>query len=265
MTTLATVDGLTVRFKRRRRLTELRPEPFTAVDGISFELKSGAITAIVGESGSGKTTVARALLRLVPFEGAVTVDDVAVHELPRYPGIDYRRRIQAVFQDPLQALNPRHSAEQLIGEPLRVHGHRDAADHSARIDELLEQVGLDAELRPRTTRELSGGQRQRVAIARALASEPRVLVLDEALSALDVTTGNRVAGLLRALVDADNSMLFIAHDLALVRQLCDEVLVMHHGRIVERGSPDDVCDRPQDPYTQRLIAAIPDPAAALGR
>ena len=146
-----------------------------------------------------------------------------------------------------------------------MHGHRDAADHSARSDELLEQVGLDAELRPRTTRELSGGQRQRVAIARALASAPRVLVLDEALSALDVTTGNRVAGLLRALVDADNSMLFIAHDLALVRQLCDEVLVMHHGRTVERGSPDDVCDRPQDPYTQRLIAAIPDPADALGR
>ena len=263
MTVLATADGLTVRFKRPRSLTMLRPAPFTAVDDVSFELKSGAITAIVGESGSGKTTVARALLRLVPFEGEVTVDGVAVHDLPTYPGLDYRRRIQAVFQDPLQALNPRHSAEQLTGEPLRVHGHREPTEHSARIDELLEHVGLDAELRPRTARELSGGQRQRVAIARALASEPRVLVLDEALSSLDVTTGTRVARLLRALVDADSAMLFIAHDLALVRQLCDEVLVMHNGRIVERGSPDDVCDRPQDPYTQRLIAAIPDPADAL--
>ena len=167
--------------------------------------------------------------------------------------------MQAVFQDPLQALNPRHTVARIIGEPLRLHRLVERESVDARVDELLASVGLGTDLRDRTTRELSGGQRQRVAIARALATEPDLLVLDEALSALDVTSAARVASLLRAVLDDTTAMLFIGHDLAMVRQLCDDVLVMHAGQVVERGVAEQVCGDPQHDYTRRLIASIPDP------
>lgn len=257
MSVLATTDRLRVEFPRRRRLRELRPAPFVAVAGANLELRFGEITGLVGESGSGKSTVARALLRLVPFAGSVTVAGVEVGGLRSSELASYRRRVQAVFQDPLQALNPRHDVRQLVGEPLTIHGQLDARRRRARVVELLESVGLGAEHLERTSRDLSGGQRQRVAIARAIALEPSLLVLDEALSALDVTTSASVARLLRSLLRPDSGMLFIGHDLAIVRQLCDRVYVMRGGEIVESGDADRVCGTPQHPYTQQLIDSIP--------
>lgn len=251
------VDDLTVSFARRRRLGNLRPEPFLAVDHASFELRAGEITGLVGESGSGKSTLARALLRLVPFTGRATVCGTDVAALPKSPPLSYRRTVQAVFQDPLQALNSHHSVAELVGEPLEIHTGLDKRARNERIVATLESVGLDARVLPRTTRELSGGQRQRVAIARAIVVDPSLLILDEALSALDVTTAASVARLLHGLLRPDSGMLFIGHDLAMVRQLCDRVHVMRHGQIVESGTADQICGDPQHEYTQLLVASIP--------
>jgi len=254
---LGSVEDLTVRFPRRRHLRDLRPEPFVAVDHATFDLRPGEITGLVGESGSGKSTLARALLRLVPFTGRATVCGFDVGELPMSPPLAYRRTVQAVFQDPLQALNPRHTVADLVGEPLRIHADLEARDRQQRVATTLESVGLDAGFLDRTTRELSGGQRQRVAIARAIIIDPSLLILDEALSALDVTTAASVARLLHGLLRPDSAMLFIGHDLAMVRQLCDRVHVMREGRIVESGTADEVCGRPQHEYTQLLVSSIP--------
>ena len=257
MTTLASTTDLTVEFQRPRPPLGRRPEPFVAVSGASIEISPGEITGLVGESGSGKSTLARALLRLVPFTGGAMVDGVDVASLPTPAPLSYRRRVQAVFQDPLQALNPRHDVRQLVGEPLVIHTELPERDRERRIVELLESVGLGAEHLDRTSRELSGGQRQRIAIARAIAVEPSLLILDEALSALDVTTAASVARLLRGLLRPESAMLFIGHDLALVRQLCDRVYVMRAGEIVESGGADDVCGDPQHEYTKLLISSIP--------
>lgn len=257
MTTLVSTSDLTVRFARPRSLTALRPEPFVAVDRVAIEIERGAIVGLVGESGSGKSTIARALLRLVPFTGAVTVDGIDVGALPIPAPVHYRRRVQAVFQDPLQALNPRHDVGQLVGEPLAIHSTLSERARADRVVELLDAVGLGADLLGRTSRELSGGQRQRVAIARAISVDPPLLILDEALSALDVTTAASVARLLRRLLRPESAMLFIGHDLAMVRQLCDRVYVMHRGEIVESGPADDVCGSPSHDYTKLLTASIP--------
>ncbi len=257
MTVLARTDDLTVTFPRRRSLHDLRPAPFVAVDGASIELQAGEITGLVGESGSGKSTLARALLRLVPFTGAAEVAGVDVAGLPTPAPLSYRRLAQAVFQDPLQALNPRHDVAQLVGEPLVIQTGLPAADRRERVVELLMSVGLGPEHLDRTSRELSGGQRQRVAIARAIALGPPLLVLDEALSALDVTTAASVARLLRSLLRPESAMLFIGHDLAMVRQLCDRVYVMRRGVIVDHGSADEVCGDPRHEYTRLLIDSIP--------
>lgn len=254
---LVTTTDLTVEFPRRRSLTNWRPEPFVAVDRASIEINRGEITGLVGESGSGKSTLARALLKLVDFSGSATVDGVDIVDLPTPAPLSYRRSVQAVFQDPLQALNPRHDVRRLVGEPLQIHARLDARARDDRVVELLESVGLEATMLDRTSRELSGGQRQRVAIARALAVEPSLVILDEALSALDVTTAASVARLLRGLLRPDSAMLFIGHDLAMVRQLCDRVYVMRAGTIVESGDADDVCGAPRHEYTKLLIASIP--------
>jgi ABC-type glutathione transport system ATPase component len=257
MTSLASTTDLSVHFARPRALFGRRTEPFVAVDCANIEIRRGQITGLVGESGSGKSTLARALLRLVPFTGAACVDGVDVSALPTPAPLHYRRRVQAVFQDPSQALNPRHDVRQLVGEPLIIHTDLGASEREQRIIELLESVGLSAEHLDRTSRELSGGQRQRVAIARAIAVDPPLLVLDEALSALDVTTAASVARLLRNLLRPDSAMLFIGHDLAMVRQLCDQVFVMRAGKIVEAGDADEVCGNPRDEYTKLLISSIP--------
>lgn len=257
MTLLAVTNDLRVEFPRRRSIRELRPAPFVAVEGANLELRFGEITGLVGESGSGKSTLARALLRLVPFAGSATVAGFDVGNLRSSELATYRRRVQAVFQDPLQALNPRHDVRQLVGEPLTIHGNLTSRELRARVVELVESVGLEPDHLKRTSRDLSGGQRQRVAIARAIALDPVLVVLDEALSALDVTTAASVARLLRSLLRPDSGMLFIGHDLAVVRQLCDRVYVMRTGEIVESGEADSVCGDPQHPYTQKLIESIP--------
>jgi len=257
ITALATTTELTVEFPRRRTLADLRPAPFVAVDRASIEIRRGEITGLVGESGSGKSTLARALLRLVPFTGSADIDGVDVGSLPDPAPLSFRRSVQAVFQDPLQALNPRHDVRRIVGEPLAIHTELDAAGRDDRVGELLGSVGLDASFLDRTSRELSGGQRQRVAIARALAVDPALVILDEALSALDVTTAASVARLLRSLLRPDSAMLFIGHDLAMVRQLCDRVYVMRAGQIVEHGDADTVCGAPTHDYTKLLIASIP--------
>lgn len=254
---LGSVEDLTVEFPRRRRLGDFNPAPFVAVDHASIELRPGEITGLVGESGSGKSTLARALLRLVPFTGNATVCGVSVDALPASAPLSYRRLVQAVFQDPLQALNPRHAVSELVGEPLTIHTDLDARARRERVVATLESVGLDSGFLDRTTREMSGGQRQRVAIARAIVVEPSLLILDEALSALDVTTAASVARLLHGIVREDSAMLFIGHDLAMVRQLCNRVYVMRGGCVVESGTAEQVCGSPTHEYTQLLVASIP--------
>jgi peptide/nickel transport system ATP-binding protein len=238
-------------------------EELVAVDDVSFSLTARGAMAIVGESGSGKTTVARILAGLeTPTSGTAAIDDD-----PRRPGKVNRatrkrraRQVQMVFQDPYGSLDPRQTVGSAIAEMFAEHGERDVATRRTRVQELLGQVGLDdrhADARPAT---LSGGQRQRVAIARALAVAPRLLILDEAVSALDVSVQAQVINLLIDLRrETDAAFLFVSHDLAVVRQVADYCLVMRAGRIVEAGPTGDVLDHPVDPYTQRLLSAIPRP------
>ncbi len=233
---------------------------FTAVSHASLDIARGETLGLVGESGSGKTTLGRALLGLVPIDtGAIRLDgtDLADFGRPLPPSV--RKRVQAVFQDPLQALNPRHRVERIVGEPLRLHSDLRAAALRARVIGLLEQVGLSESHLRRRTNELSGGQRQRVAIARALAMEPEVLVLDEAVSALDVTTGAQILKLLERVRPQHGATLFISHDIARVRSVCDRVAVMYRGCIVELGTSDEICGNPLHPYTRLLVASVPDP------
>jgi len=236
-----------------------RSIPFTAVDRVSFQVEKGTTTALVGESGSGKSTAAKLLLRLEDVtEGRILVDgeDVAAkkgHEL-----LALRRRMQPVFQDPYGSLDPLHNIGNTVGEPLRVHGVGDAASRKARVLEVLDQVALPKTVLTRYPNELSGGQRQRVAIARALALKPDIVVLDEAVSALDVLVQAQVLDLLAGLqAELGLTYLFITHDLAVVRVIADNVAVMEKGRIVESASVDQVFASPETDYTRALLAAIP--------
>ncbi|WP_320774505.1 ABC transporter ATP-binding protein [Streptomyces sp. CRN 30] len=231
-----------------------------AVDGVSLEVRRGEALGIVGESGSGKTTLGRMLVGLLePTAGEVR------HEGTAARGVD--PRVQMVFQDPVSSLNPRRSVGESVADPLRARGARDA-EVRERVAELLERVGLDPANRTRYPHEFSGGQRQRVGIARALAADPRVLVCDEPVSALDVTTQAQVVALLDELRrELGLALVFIAHDLAVVRQVSDRLAVMRGGRVVEYGPADEVYESPGDPYTRRLLAAVPalDPALAARR
>lgn len=225
----------------------------TAVDGVSLTVRHGETLGVVGESGSGKTTLGRMLVGLLePTSGSLTRVD----------------RVQMVFQDPVSSLNPRRSVGESVADPLRARGQRDEGTIRARVRDLLERVGLDPEQYDRYPHEFSGGQRQRVGIARALAAEPRLIVCDEAVSALDVTTQAQVTALLAGLQEELGlALVFIAHDLAVVRQVSDRVAVMRHGRIVEEGPVEQVYGDPRDPYTKQLLAAVPalDPALAAVR
>ncbi|MFB6819447.1 dipeptide ABC transporter ATP-binding protein [Streptomyces sp. NPDC056347] len=226
---------------------------FTAVDGVSLAVRRGETLGIVGESGSGKTTLGRMLVGLLePTSGRLTRD----------------ARVQMVFQDPVSSLNPRRSVGESVADPLRAAGQRDEKAIRARVAELLTRVGLDPESYDRYPHEFSGGQRQRVGIARALAAEPELIVCDEAVSALDVTTQAQVTALLARLQrELGLALVFIAHDLAVVRQVSDRVAVMRQGRIVEQGTVDEVYADPKEPYTRQLLAAVPalDPALAAVR
>jgi oligopeptide transport system ATP-binding protein len=262
MPDLLTVTDLRKEFQVRRE-GSLRREPFVAVDGVSFALPDGGALAIVGESGSGKSTCARVIVGLErATSGGITVEgqDWSHGHVGRGDRLRRGRVVQMVFQDPYLSLDRRQTVRACLSECLTLHFDLDRAEREARVGSLLEQVGLNrrqADARPGA---LSGGQRQRVAIARALAAQPKLLILDEAVAALDVSIQAQVLNLLMAIREqAGIAFLFISHDLAVVRQVCDDVIVMHRGRVVERGDVENVLRHPEQPYTQRLIASMPGP------
>ena len=258
---IITVDHLTREFKLPRK-----KELFKAVDDVSFSIKRGTTLAIVGESGSGKSTVANMVLRLLnPTSGTVTYEGKNIAELKGADLLDFRRHVQPVFQNPYGSLDPMYSIYRSIEEPLRIHKIGDKKSRQNRVRELLDMVRMPASVMTRFPNELSGGQRQRIAIARAMALDPDVIVCDEAVSALDVLVQDQVLHLLNDLqAERGLSYLFITHDLAVVRQIADEVVVMQHGKLVEHATTDEVFDHPQKEYTRDLLDAIPGGNLELG-
>ncbi|MBF6173247.1 dipeptide ABC transporter ATP-binding protein [Nocardia blacklockiae] len=252
------VENLTKVFKIRGS-APWRSSSLTAVDDVSFRVRRGTTTAIVGESGSGKSTVAQMVLGLLePTSGSVTFDGREVAKLDRAGALAFRRRVQPVFQDPYGSLDPMYSIYRTIEEPLRTHRIGTSKECEATVRELLEKVSLPASVMRRYPNELSGGQRQRVAIARALALSPEVVVCDEAVSALDVLVQAQILALLNELqAELGLSYLFITHDLAVVRQIADDVVVMREGKVVEAAATTEVFDNPASDYTRGLLAAIP--------
>ncbi len=239
----------------RRRVGEVK-----AVDGVSFTVRPGQTVGLVGESGSGKTTVGRALLKLVEAtSGSVRYEGREVLPLREGAFRPLRRQMQMIFQDPFGSLNPRMTIGTIVGEALEVHFRsRSSKDRRARVAELLEKVGLKGEMMARYPHEFSGGQRQRIGIARALAVEPKFIVCDEPVSALDVSVQAQIVNLLQDLQEQDGiAYLFIAHDLAVVEHISDHVLVMHRGKIVESAPAEQIYRDPQDDYTKKLLAAVP--------
>jgi peptide/nickel transport system ATP-binding protein len=234
------------------------------VDDVSITLERGETLGLVGESGSGKSTVARMMLRLIePTSGSLrfhaadgVVDMLA---LPPREMRRLRRRIAVVFQDPYAALNPRMRVEQILSEPFAIHGEKPAEGLQPRLRAMLDEVGMPTSALPRYPHEFSGGQRQRINIARALALRPELLVLDEPVSALDVSVAAQVINLLRELQERHGlTSLFISHSMPLVRYLCQHIVVLQRGRVVESGSWDEVCNAPREAYTQQLLAATPE-------
>jgi ABC-type microcin C transport system duplicated ATPase subunit YejF len=230
------------------------------VDDISFSIRRGETLGLVGESGSGKSTVARVLLRLTePTAGKVRYAGEDMPDMGSRDMRGMRRRMQIVFQDPFAALNPRMSVRAILAEPFAIHQERPLEGLASRLAEMLRTVGLEDSALERFPHEFSGGQRQRINIARALALKPEFLVLDEPVSALDVSVGAQVINLLRDLQEKYGlTYLFISHSMPLVRYLCDRVAVMRKGKLVEMGECEQVCDSPKEEYTRQLIAATPE-------
>jgi peptide/nickel transport system ATP-binding protein len=240
------------------------PHPVRAVDGVSFAIRKGETLGLVGESGSGKSTIGRMLIRLLdPTDGDIRVEDRDIARISQHQMRPLRSRMQIIFQDPYASLNPRMRIRQILGEALDTHGlAKGKGERQARITELLDLVGLRPEYADRYPHEFSGGQRQRIGVARALAVEPTFIVADEPLSALDVSIQAQVVNLLCDLKDSLGlTMLFISHDLDVVEFLCDRVIVLYLGKIMEIAPTGTLYHHPQHPYTQALLAAspIPDP------
>jgi oligopeptide/dipeptide ABC transporter ATP-binding protein len=261
---LLEVRGLVKHFPLPRTLLDVArrrpPEAVRAVDGVSFTLERGKTLGLVGESGCGKSTLARCILRLYDADrGEVRFDGVDLLGLPEERLVPYRKRMQVVFQDPYASLNPRQRVGRTLREVLDVHGIDNPGERGRRVERLLIQVGLTPADAQKYPGEFSGGQRQRIGIARALAVEPELLLADEPLSALDVSIQ---AQILQLLLDLRRSlgltMIFISHDLRVVRYLSDEVAVMYLGRIVERAPTAELFARPRHPYTMALLAAVPE-------
>jgi oligopeptide/dipeptide ABC transporter ATP-binding protein len=255
------VEGLTVRFPIKSTILRRTLGHVSAVDGIDFTVSAGETLGLVGESGCGKSTTALTILRLIePTAGRILYcghDLTALSTRALHP---FRREMQIVLQDPFSSLDPRMTVRGIIAEPLRVHRMFRGPARNKRVDELLELVGLQPEHASRYPHQFSGGQRQRIGIARALALNPKLLVLDEPVSSLDVSIRAQIINLLKRLQnELSLAYLFIAHDLSVVRQLCDRVAVMYLGRIIEIGTKQEVLDRPTHPYTQALLSAVPIP------
>ena len=239
----------------RRKVGDIR-----AVDNVSFTIEAGKTVGLVGESGSGKTTVGRTILKLIPAtSGRVKFDGLEILPLSEREFRPLRRQIQMIFQDPFGSLNPRFTIGEIVGEALEIHfPEMSRSDRTARVAELLQLVGLRADMMRRYPHEFSGGQRQRIGIARALAVEPRFIVCDEPVSALDVSVQAQIVNLLQDIQEQFGiAYLFIAHDLAVVEHISDHVLVMHHGKIVESASAEAIYHDPQNDYTKTLLAAVP--------
>jgi oligopeptide/dipeptide ABC transporter ATP-binding protein len=249
---LLEVRDLTKTFVSKRRAIH-------AVQGVSFDLERGRALGLVGESGSGKSTTARMVVGLLtPSSGSIRLDGVELVGRSRAEWFAHRRRMQMIFQDPHASLDPRQTVESILTEPLAIHRLGKPRERRVRVLGLLEAVGLEASVLDRYPHEFSGGQRQRIGIARALALEPELLVCDEPVSALDVSIQAQIVNLLKDLEERfDLAYLFIAHDLAVVRSLCDTIAVMYLGRVVEHAPRDELFAHPRHPYTQALLSAIP--------
>ncbi|MGN0853914.1 MAG: ATP-binding cassette domain-containing protein [Kiritimatiellia bacterium] len=256
MDNILEVRDLKVWFPIKKGVLGLTAGYVKAVDGVSFDLRRGETLGVVGESGCGKSTTSRAILLLNrPTGGEIRL---AGRDIRAYAPMEYRRKVQVVFQDPQAALNPRHTVMEILTEGMVCHGLCKPADRRARAAELLERVGLPDTILDRYPHEFSGGQRQRLCIARAVALRPEVLICDEAVSALDLTIRAQVLDLLADLKRRLGlSILFITHDLGVVQHIADRVIVMHRGRIVERGACADVLANPKEAYTRRLMASVP--------
>lgn len=249
---LLSVDHLSVRFEAAGGTVQ-------AVDGVSLSIRPGETLGLVGESGCGKSTLGRAIARLInPQEGTVRLNGIDLTRLPRRDLRSYRRDVQMVFQDPLASLDPRWTVGALIAEPLHIHQIGNRQERRARVTELLGKVGLPADAAEKFPHQFSGGQRQRIGIARALALNPRLIILDEPVSALDVSVQAQILNLLVDLQkQSDIAFLFISHDLSVVEYISDRVAVMYLGRIVEIATRDELWSRPAHPYTHTLFESVP--------
>ncbi|WP_249871356.1 ABC transporter ATP-binding protein [Oceanobacillus saliphilus] len=258
---LLEVDGLKKYFPIKGGVFGRTVGEVKAVDGLSFTVYEGEILGIVGESGCGKSTTGKAILRLIePSEGSVKFEDEEITSLGPVEMRKLRRDMQIIFQDPYASLNPRHTVEKIIGESLLIHGTTSKKERKSRVKQLLEVVGLSAYHASRYPHQFSGGQRQRIGIARALANNPKLIICDEPVSALDVSVQAQVLNLMEELRDAFNlTYVFIAHDLSVVKHISDRVGVMYLGRMVELTGKDELYNHPKHPYTQALLSAVPDP------
>jgi len=260
---LVRVENLVKHFPIRRGIVfERVVGAVRAVDGISFDIEKGETLGLVGESGCGKTTAGRTMLGLYPAtSGKTVIDGYSVHDAKGSDQMHIRRKAQMIFQDPYASLNPRWTVNAIVSEPLRVHRLlTNQQERDARVKDLLELVGLNARHINRFPHEFSGGQRQRIGIARALASDPLFIVCDEPISALDVSIQAQVVNLLEKLQDQLGlTYLFVAHDLSMVRHICDRVAVMYLGVIVEIAERNELYENPLHPYTKALLTAVPVP------
>jgi ABC-type glutathione transport system ATPase component len=251
---------LTMPLLEARHLVKAYAQGAPAVDDVSFTIERGETLGLVGESGSGKSTIARMVMGLIPpTSGEVLFDGQPLSGIPARKLRQVRRRIQIVFQDPYAALNPRMRVRDIVAEPLIIHRACPRSELRSKVAELLRVTGLDESAMPRYPHEFSGGQRQRINIARALALRPELIVLDEPLSALDVSVAAQIANLLRSLQrEFSLTYLFISHSMPMVRYLSTRIAVLHHGRMVEYGDCAQICGNPREEYTQTLLAATPE-------